>query len=102
MIKLIEVKSSKSYNPSSKSGEIQFSLDEVWINPDSVLQIKEDTTMKNNLIEGFMPADLDDRQQFSRIIYGSGTSLNTIVVVGPPPEVAEKVYKTSSRQLLKG
>ena len=102
MIKLIEIKSNKSYNPSSKGGAIQFSLDEVWINPDSVLQIKEDITMKNNLTEGFMPADLDERQQFSRIIYGSGTSLNTIVVVGPPSEVAEKVYRTSSRQLLKG
>jgi hypothetical protein len=98
MIRLIEIKKS-TYD---RQGEnVQYKLEEVWINPKSVLQIRPDASMKNNLQAGYLPQDLDSRQEFSRVHVGGGNSVSVMTVVGSPPTVIEKM-DTANKQLLKG
>jgi|TARA_Y100000310_G_scaffold263798_1_gene274225 hypothetical protein len=101
MIKLVEVKKVKDLNITEHRGNIHYELDEIWINPDSILQIRSDVAMKNNLASGYLPKDLNTRQEFSRIQFGSGNNVSAVTVVGTPSVLAEKIFSTN-KQLLKG
>jgi hypothetical protein len=79
-----------------------FELGEVWINPDSILQIKPDIGMKNNLAKGYLPKDIDQRQDFSCLQYGNGNNVSSAVVVGSPEMIVEKIYKSSGKEVLRG
>jgi hypothetical protein len=92
MIKFVEI----------KKKDTNYELNEVWINPDSILQIKSDITMKNNLLGGYLPETMDGRQEFSRIHYGSGNNISVATVIGSPQIIAEKIYKYAGKELLKG
>jgi hypothetical protein len=98
MIRLVEIKKS-TYDRLEEN--VQYKLEEVWINPQSILQIKPDVTMKNNLQAGYLPKDLDSRQEFSRVHVGGGNGVSVLTVVGSPPTVIEKM-DTANKQLLKG
>tara|TARA_Y100000296_G_C5071034_1_gene204897 strand:+ start:49 stop:354 length:306 start_codon:yes stop_codon:yes gene_type:complete len=101
MIKLVEVKKVKDLNITEHRGNTHYELDEIWINPDSILQIRGDVTMKNNLASGYLPKDLNIKQEFSRIQFGSGNNVSAVTVVGSPSVLAEKIFSTN-KQLLKG
>jgi len=101
IIKLVEVKKIHDYNVHLRAGAPQYELDEIWINPASIVQIKADLIMKNNLSSGYLPRDLDDAQDFSRIHFGVGNSINSVTVVGAPEALAQRLYE-NNRQLLKG
>ena len=79
----------------------RFSLDEIWINPDSILQIRSDPTMKSNLVKGRLPKDLDAQLEFSCVQFGSGNNVSAVTVVGSPSILAEKIFSTN-KELLKG
>jgi hypothetical protein len=102
MIKLVEVKNTREFNAMERKAIAHFQLDEIWINPDSILQIKPDETMKNNLSKGYLPGNLDARQEFSRILFGSGNNVSTVTVVGKPEAVVEKIYKGLGKEILTG
>tara|TARA_R110000824_G_scaffold329500_1_gene516268 strand:- start:61 stop:366 length:306 start_codon:yes stop_codon:yes gene_type:complete len=101
MIKLVEVKKINDFNVMERKTNTHYELGEIWINPDSILQIKPDAPMRNNLVEGYLPEDLDPRQEFSKIQYGSGNNVSAVTVVGSPTVLAEKISATT-KQLLKG
>jgi|TARA_Y100000310_G_scaffold181128_2_gene181060 hypothetical protein len=101
MIKLVEVKKINDFNVSERKRKTHYELGEIWINPDSILQIKPDGAMKKNLSSGYLPSDLDSRQEFSKIQFGSGNNIAAVTVVGSPSVLAEKIYATN-KQLLKG
>ena len=75
MIKLVEVKKINDFNVSERKRKTHYELGEIWINPDSILQIKADGAMKKNLSSGYLPSDLDSRQEFSKIQFGSGNNI---------------------------
>lgn len=102
MIKLVEVKKINDYNLMEKKEEALYQLDEIWINPDSILQIKSDSAMKNNLLRGYLPNKMDERQEFSKILFGTGNNVSSVTVIGTAEVVAEKIYKSPSRVILKG
>tara|TARA_R110000824_G_scaffold111463_2_gene259905 strand:+ start:1210 stop:1521 length:312 start_codon:yes stop_codon:yes gene_type:complete len=103
MIKFVEVKQLRDYNVMERKASARFELDEVWINPTSILQIRPDLMMKNNLSKGYLPMKLDDRQEFSRIKFGTGNNVSSVTVVGNPEVIAEKIFNTDGdRQLLRG
>jgi hypothetical protein len=102
VIKFVEVKKITDFNINERKRTIHYELDEVWINPTSILQIKPDERMAHNLAEGFLPEKLDPRQEFSRVHFGSGNNVSVVTVVGPPATLADQIFKTSSKQLLKG
>jgi len=81
-----------------RAEKIQYELDEIWVNPSAILQIKSDRVMKNNLETGTLPEGLDSRQEFSRIHFGSGNNVSVITVVGDSAALVEKL---SGKQLLK-
>jgi len=82
--------------------DVLYRLDEIWINPDSILQIKSDSAMKHNLSNGYLPNKMDERQEFSKILFGTGNNVMSATVIGSPEVVAEKIYKSPSPVLLKG
>ncbi len=102
MIKLVQVKKVKDYNITKQKNTVHYELDEIWINPDSILQVKTDSAMKYNLTQGYLPADLDGRQEFSSVQFGAGNNVSSVVVVGAPDVVAEKIHKISTRKVLRG
>ena len=57
MIKLVEIKKIKDFNITEGFGSVDthYELDEIWINPDSILQIRGDSAMKKNLAKGYLP-----------------------------------------------
>tara|TARA_Y100000310_G_scaffold318758_1_gene373210 strand:- start:312 stop:623 length:312 start_codon:yes stop_codon:yes gene_type:complete len=103
MIKFVEVKQIRDFNVMERRASCRFELDEIWINPDSILQIKPDPMMRRNLESGYLPEGLDNRQEFSRINFGTGSNANSVTVVGNPEGIAEQIFKTTKpRQVLRG
>jgi len=101
IIKLVEVKKVNEFNALERKTGARYALDEIWINPTSILQIKADSAMKNNLINGYLPEGLDMQQDFSRIHFGGGNNINAVTVVGSPAMLAERLH-ADARELLKG
>jgi len=101
IIKLVEVKKVHDFNTLRNRGDSQYQLDEIWINPASIVQIKADDVMKKNLNKGYLPAGLDAAQDFSRIHFGAGSNINSVTVVGAPDALAQRLHE-DNRQLLKG
>ena len=102
MIKFVEVKKVNDFNINERKSAVRYELDEIWINPASILQIKPDPAMANNLARGSLPPKLDSRQEFSRVHFGAGNNVSVVTVVGTPGILADQIFKTSSRRLLKG
>jgi len=102
MIKFVEVKKINDFNPLQNKASIRYELREVWINPATILQIKDDGAMKYNLSQGYLPDQLDERQQFSHIQYGTGNNITALTVVGDPEAITEKIHRSAHRVLLKG
>jgi len=102
MIRLIEVKKTREFNAMERKAKAHFELDEIWINPDTILQIKPDEAMKHNLVKGHLPGKLDGRQEFSRILFGTGNNISNVTVVGNPQDVVEKIYKIPHQKVLRG
>tara|TARA_Y100000310_G_C20297617_1_gene630180 strand:+ start:299 stop:607 length:309 start_codon:yes stop_codon:yes gene_type:complete len=102
MIKLVEVKKIQEYNVMERKAAAHFELQEIWINPASIQQVKPDSSMKHNLSKGYLPEGLSLQQQFSKVLYGTGNNISVATVVGKPETVVEKIYKSSSKEILKG
>jgi len=102
MIKLVEIKKTPPGNPRQPLSTVQYELEEIWINPAAVIQVKADSAMKYNLDNGYLPDGLDTRQEFSRVHFGAGNNIVTATVVGPPSSVAEKIQKKIRTKVLKG
>jgi hypothetical protein len=102
MIKLIEIKKIKDFNPMVHHEKVRYELCEIWINPDSILQVREAPSMKRNLKEGYLPSRMDSRQEFSSIHFGSGNNVSMAIVVGTPDVVAEKIHNVTTKKVLKG
>ena len=82
--------------------KVRYELCEIWINPDSILQVREAPSMKRNLKEGYLPSRMDSRQEFSSIHFGSGNNVSMAIVVGTPDVVAEKIHNVTTKKVLKG
>lgn len=102
MIKFVEVKKINDFNITERKNDIRYELDEVWINPISILQIRPDVLMERNLASGLLPSKLDQRQEFSKVHFGAGNNVSVVTVVGAPGLLADQVFKISTKQLLKG
>tara|TARA_R110000796_G_scaffold74601_2_gene167735 strand:- start:340 stop:624 length:285 start_codon:yes stop_codon:yes gene_type:complete len=94
MIKLVEVVQTykKDYN-----------LREIFVNPDHVVLLREDTTLKSRLDEGkgSFPEGLDTRQSFTRLQIHNGTTGAEFIVIGAP-HLIELKLKGNKKELLRG
>ncbi len=76
---------------SGTSDKNRYFLREVTINPEYVVCVREDSSMRRMLKEGKLPNGLDDSHQFTRVYLDRGQSGIDIVVVGNPHLVEEKL-----------
>lgn len=80
--------------------KIEYGLREVYVNPSSIAMIRSEPSMRRRLTEGKLPEGIDDRVEFSRVSISSSAHSSSIVVVGTPQMIQEKM--SESKQLLKG
>jgi hypothetical protein len=97
MIKLMEI--CELIN-ASNSFKQKFTLREIYINPKHVVSLREETNYQQKLIEGELPRNLDDRQQFTRLVINRGQTGLEVVVIGSPDVVYEKIK--GGKRVLKG
>ena len=97
IIKLVEVYKPSKYTQTSTP---EYSLREVYVNPEHVVCLRPEESAKKWLEEGLLPSKLDSRQQFTRVYMNRGQLGLDVVVVGSPESSQEKIYST--KQLLKG
>ena len=99
IVKFVEVYETTQAH--SNASNRSYSLREVYINPEHVVCVREDPTLKERLNEGLLPSNLDARQDFTRIYLDRGHAGLDVIVVGNPAMVKEKIVK-SGKQMLKG
>ena len=96
VVKLVEVHSHHAVT-SNKS----YTLREVFINPQRVVSMREDTGFQSLLSEGELPEGISDSQTFTRIFLDQGQGGRSLVVVGDPMSVDRKLTE-GQRRVLKG
>lgn len=88
------------YNTAGTPTFKEYSLREIYINPNHVVCLRENTDVSKLLIEGKLPEQLDPRQEFTTVTLNKGTYGQDIIVVGPIRETHEKLY--NQKVLLQG
>jgi hypothetical protein len=102
MVRFIAVVNDTDFNPRmERTAQLQFSLGEVWVNPEYVISIREATGYKTLLREGRLPTGLEGNHAFTTLVMSRGNITETHVVVGTPSIVAGRLGN-QEKQLLKG
>lgn len=97
LVKLIEVVKKASTN-----GKFDYKMNEVYVNPENIVSIREDGQFNILFQEGKLPwNDLNEHTVFSVLTMNSGGMSNTVTVAGSPAQLQEKCF-SAQRQLLKG
>jgi len=97
LVKLIEIS-----KKTSVSGKYDYAMNELFINPESIVNIREDERYNALLQEGLLPwKELHQHTAFSTITMNSGGISNTVTVAGSPSQIQEKCFSVR-QQLLKG
>jgi len=96
VVKLVEI--FKNSNVVKGSG---YTLREIYINPEHVVCLREDTFTGRLLEEGKLPQGLDDRQKFTKVQLNRGSVGLDVIVVGDP-NIVENKLRISKKELLKG
>jgi len=94
-IKFIEV-----FGHGHGSASKNYSLRTVYVNPNHVVCLREDSDTSRLLSEGRLPDELDSRQTFTCMSINKGTHGQDIIIIGPVEEIQKKLQ--SHRQLLRG
>ena len=95
------VKFHELYNRSGGGTIRDYALRIVYINPEHVVCLREDERALSLLNEGYLPAGLDPRQEFTKVSLNRGPSGQEITVVGPIHDVHDKL-NSANKSLLKG
>ena len=96
VVKFVEVVQNNSSTGS------RYFLQEVFINPNHIVYIRNASWLKQELTEGRLPNNLDGRQQFSTIHLSRGSTGIDINVVGEPSMIREKLGLKAQQELLRG
>ena len=96
VVKFVEVVQNNSSAGSS------YQLQEVFINPNHIVYIRNAPWLKQELTEGRLPENQDNRQQFSTIHLSRGSTGIDINVIGGPSTIREKIGTViASKELLR-
>jgi len=95
LIKLTEVCANGAVTTSQR-----YTLREVLVNPEHVIMIREESSMRQLHEEGLVHAGLDRNHRFSKLTINRGHNGTDIVVIGAPEFVEEQLKST--KQLLRG
>jgi|10_taG_2_1085330.scaffolds.fasta_scaffold200677_1 hypothetical protein len=98
LVKLIEV----SKRTATSGGKEDYKMNEIFVNPENIVNIREDMKFNTLFQEGQLPwGDLNDHTIFSTLTMNSGGISNTVTVAGSPSQIQEKCF-SAQKQLLKG
>ena len=78
----------------------KYSLREVFVNPEHVVMIREESRMQQLNEDGALPPDLSKSHRFTKLTINRGQSGTEIIVVGTP-QMIEKTLN-QNRTLIKG
>lgn len=78
-----------------------YTLREVFVNPEHVVMIREEARMQQLNEQGVLPPGLNTSHRFTKLTINRGHTGTEIVVVGAP-DIVETTLNTPSRELLKG
>ena len=97
LVKLIEVVKKTAVN-----GKFDYKMNEVYVNPENIVNIREDQQFNSLFQEGKLPwDDLNSHTVFSTLTMNSGGISNTVTVAGSPSQIQEKCF-SAEKQLLRG
>tara|TARA_R100000008_G_scaffold85424_1_gene75326 strand:- start:843 stop:1154 length:312 start_codon:yes stop_codon:yes gene_type:complete len=100
VVKLVEVcRSTFAHTNIDGKSTGNYTLKEVFLNPKHIVALREDEKMKEKLMEGKINAELDKRQEFTKVYVDRGQVGFDITVVGNPALVEEKITKSDKRLL---
>jgi hypothetical protein len=77
-----------------------YTLQEVFVNPEHVVMIREEARMQKLNEQGALPSDLDRSHRFTKLTINRGHTGTEIVVVGAP-SIIESTLNTK-KGLIKG
>jgi hypothetical protein len=97
LVKLTEV----CYNNAITTQQ-EYTLREVFVNPEHVIMIRDDMRMKKLNESGALPDNLDKSHRFTKLTINRGHTGTEIVVVGAPSIVENSLNTIKNQQLLKG
>ena len=105
-VKLVEVVTQRTHTREGTAAMKEiYTLREVYINPEHVVCMRSDGTMKQRLVEHVLPDDLDQRQEFTKLYINRGHSGLDITVVGSPSMIQNKMFESAkkvNKEILKG
>jgi hypothetical protein len=77
-----------------------YSLREIFVNPEHVVMIREEARMKNLNEQGLLPAGLNSEHQFTKLTINRGHTGTEIIVVGSPNVIEGDL--SQQKKLLRG
>ena len=95
LVKLTEVRHSNALT--SKNS---YTLQEVFVNPEHVVMIREDARLRQLNEEGILDPDLKPEHRFTKLTINRGQTGTEIVVVGAPSMVETQL--NSGKKLIRG
>ena len=95
LVKLTEVRHSNTL-----TSRQNYTLQEVFVNPEHVVMIREDARLRQLNEEGALDSDLDPEHRFTKLTINRGHTGTEIVVVGAPSIIESQL--NTSKKLLRG
>jgi len=95
LVKLTEVCHNKALTT-----KCDYTLREVFVNPEHVVMIREESRMQSLNEQGLLPEGLKQEHQFTKLTINRGHTGTEIVVVGAPAVVENSL--NTNQQLLRG
>ena len=105
LVRLTEVVEDSTSRVGTSVREKKYTLREILVNPDHVVCLRAEPRMDRMLTEGYLPSDLDKRQQFTRVHMNRGQAGIDLVVVGNTSLIEQKLFEATERSaktLLRG
>ena len=95
LIRLTEV-----HHNTTLTTKSEYTLREVFVNPEHVVMIREEMRMKSLHESGHLPNNLDAAHRFTKLTINRGHTGTEIVVVGAPDIIEQTL--NNNKQLLRG
>ena len=94
LVELIEIR---------ETGTNKYSLKSIYINPDQVVYLSENSQLKQKLQEGKLNFGLNQNfTNFTNVRMNYQSYASSLIVVGDPGLIEEKINNSKRKQLLKG
>ena len=91
LVKLIEVYNKRTYASSTDGRAEEYSLREVFVNPEHVVCMRENTTLKTRLSETDLGQEIHPSESYTKIYINRGQSGLDLDVVGDLAAVKNKL-----------